>query len=60
MKDTRMLLALIISPALAITGYRFDKTWRWADTGYKAWTYRILSTISANAYADRLAHHSED
>lgn len=52
--DLRIVTALCLSPALALTGYRFDKSFRWAESGYKAWIYRAVSTISANYYADRL------
>ena len=57
--DFRTLTAIVLSPALALTGYRFDKSFRWADSGYKAWVYRTVSTIRANYYADRLSRQSD-
>ena len=53
--DIRMVTATLLAPVLALTGYRFDKSWRWADRGAKALTYRYVSTVVANIKADRLA-----
>jgi hypothetical protein len=51
----RNLTANAIAPFLAITGIRFDKSWRNAETGFKAWFYANCSTVWANFAADRLA-----
>jgi hypothetical protein len=49
----RYLLARIAAVVMAVTGYRFDKSFRHAEQGWRAATYRVLgSTVMANYYAD--------
>jgi len=57
----RNFTAILIAPILRLTGYRFDKSWRWGDTPLKAFVYDyLLSTVAANNAADRTAeHHTE-
>ena len=48
----RNFTASIAAPILKATGYRFDKSWRQADTGAKAFVFRwILNTTGANIKA---------
>jgi hypothetical protein len=42
----------VVGPVLALTGYRFDKTWRWAEHGPKRWCYDVCCTFLANISAD--------
>jgi len=54
----RHFTAILIAPILRLTGYRFDKSWRWGDTPLKAFVYDyLLSTVAANNAADRTAEH---
>lgn len=48
----RGILTHLIVPTLKITGFRFDKSYRHAETGWKAFVYRRVSTIGANSLAD--------
>ena len=46
--------AMVLAPILASTGYRFDKSWRHAEFGPKAWFYRLCNTPTANRMADHI------
>jgi len=49
----REITATLIAPFLRITGLRFDKSWRQADTGFKAFVFaRLLNTTGANIKAN--------
>ena len=49
----RTFNATIIGILLSLTGIRFDKSWRHAETGFKAFIYQnVISTIHANHTAD--------
>jgi hypothetical protein len=50
----RNLLALAISPVLALTGYRFSKDYRWGTTHYHRIVYAIINTPRANIAAYKL------
>lgn len=56
--DTRLTATeWLVACVLAMTGYRFDKSWRWAETGPRAWVYRyVVCTFLANGRADRMTH----
>jgi len=50
MRDVTATAAAVI---LRATGYRFDKSWRRADTGFKAFIFAyVLNTTGANIKAD--------
>lgn len=49
----RILTAKIIAPIMAMTGFRFSKSYRHEDTRYHAFIYAIVSTPIANSYADK-------
>ena len=43
----------LVAPILRLTGYRFDKTWRWGETRFKRFVYAyLLCTFVANIEAD--------
>lgn len=48
----RFLITVITGLLIRRTEYRFDSTWRHADTGYKAAFYRVCCTFAANYIAD--------
>jgi len=49
----RELTASLIAPMLRLTGYRFDKSFRKADMGWKAFVFRyMLNTTGANLKAE--------
>lgn len=50
--SSRNVLAHAIAPVLRLTGFRFDKSYRHADCGWKAIVYRVVSTVGANTVAD--------
>lgn len=47
----RNLIAKIITPVLKVTGFRFSKDYRQAETGVKALVYRVVDTVGANRRA---------
>lgn len=48
----REMTPYIAAPIMRATGYRFDKSWRHAEHGFKAFVYRyVLSTVLANIKA---------
>ena len=52
----RTFAAWIVSPVLALSGRRFDKSWRHGDTRFREFVYRfVVSTVCANYLADTLA-----
>ena len=50
----RKLTALIISPLLAITSFRFTKLYRLETTKFHSFIYLIINTVSANNYANKI------
>lgn len=51
---TRTFTAAVISPVLAITGFRFSKDYRWGTTPFHRAVYAVVSTVAANYFADDL------
>ena len=52
----RNITALMASPILAATGYRFSKDWRCEDGTVKSFVYLyLLCTVKANITADRIS-----
>ena len=47
----RDLAAKVIAPAMKMTGFRFSKEYRWAESGWKSLVYRCVNTIMANQLA---------
>lgn len=48
----RDFTAILISPILKITGFRFSKHYRWGTTKFHSIVYRCVNTIRANIRAD--------
>jgi len=50
---------IILGALLRLTGYRFDKSWRQAETGLKAWFYTWSGgTVHINYLANGETFHS--
>jgi len=49
----RVLTAKIIAPIMAMTGFRFSKSYRHEDTRFHAFIYALVATTTANIYADK-------
>jgi hypothetical protein len=50
----RKAIAIAISPALAVTGFRFSKDYRWEVSKFHAAVYALVCTSSANWQAELL------
>jgi hypothetical protein len=49
----REITAAAIAPILRVTGLRFNKSWRQADAGFKAFVFaNLLNTTTANIKAN--------
>ena len=49
----REITAALIAPILRVTGLRFNKSWRQANVGFKAFVFSyILNTTGANIRAN--------
>ena len=49
----RILTAKIIAPIMAMTGFRFSKSYRYEETRFHAFVYALVATTTANIYADK-------
>jgi len=49
----RILTAKIIAPIMAMTGFRFSKSYRYEETRFHAFVYALVSTPIANMHADK-------
>jgi hypothetical protein len=47
----RDLTAVLISPVLKLTGFRFSKDYRWGTTRFHRAVYAVVSTVRANHLA---------
>lgn len=47
----RSFLGGLCVPFLMLTGYRFDKSFRWGTTKMKALIYRWVDVVRANQWA---------
>jgi len=50
----RNITATIIAPAIALTGFRFSKHYRWESTRFHSVIYALVNTVQANHLADRI------
>jgi len=50
----RNITATIISPIIALTGFRFSKHYRWGTTAINRAVYALVDTVHANHLADRI------
>ncbi len=48
----RDLMAVLLTPVLMATGFRFSKDYRWGITLFHRIVYRCVNTIAANNRAD--------
>jgi len=47
----RTLLALLLAPAMRLTGFRFNKSYRRGDTRYHKIVFACVDTVGANMKA---------
>lgn len=48
----RWILTVLVGLTLKPFAWRFDRSWRHAEHGPKAWFYRACCTFAANGMAD--------
>lgn len=54
MKNTiRTLSAIILTPVMKLTGFRFSKSYRREDTRFHSFIYTLVDTVGANTYANK-------
>lgn len=44
----RRLFGLIAVPIMRATGFRFSKSYRHAETGWRSWVYSAVDVLGAN------------
>jgi len=49
----RMLTAIILTPVMKLTGFRFSKSYRHEDTKLHSIVYALVDTVGANTYANK-------
>jgi len=47
----RTTTALLLVPALKLTGFRFDKSYRWGVSKFHRAVYRFVDVVQANLWA---------
>lgn len=53
MKNTiRTTNAIILTPVMKLTGFRFSKSYRRGDTRSHSFIYTLVDTVGANTYAN--------
>ncbi len=55
--SARHITAWTITPAMAITGFRFSKLYRHGTTRWHRLVYNMVDTVGANLAADALHHY---
>lgn len=54
MKNTiRTLSAIILTPVMKLTGFRFSRAYRRGDTRFHSFIYALVDTVGANTYANK-------
>jgi hypothetical protein len=54
MKNTiRTINAIILTPVMKLTGFRFSKSYRHEDTKLHSLAYALIDTVGANTYANK-------
>ena len=54
MKNTiRTASAIILTPVMKLTGFRFSKSYRREDTRFHSFIYALVDTVGANIYANK-------
>lgn len=51
MQMIRTITAAAMVPAMKVTGFRFSKEYRWAETGWRRAVYLCVDTVGANIKA---------
>ena len=51
MQIIRTITAAALVPAMKLTGFRFSKEYRWAETGWRRSVYLCVDTVGANIKA---------
>ena len=47
----KAVLTSLMVPVMKLTGFRFSKEYRMAESGFKAFVYRNINTVEANLRA---------
>jgi hypothetical protein len=50
----RFIVARLIAPVMAHTGFRFTKDYRWGMTIWHKMVFAVCSTVEANYRADQI------
>jgi hypothetical protein len=54
MKNTiRTINAIILTPVMKLTGFRFSRSYRRGDTRFNSFIYALVDTVGANTYANK-------
>lgn len=56
---TRRIAAHVITPILALTGFRFSRDYRHGTTFFKHLVYCLVDTVSANINADKFSKQDD-
>lgn len=54
--DWRDKIALLIVPVMIVTGFRFSKSFRHAETGWRKNIYNTINVVLANVRSDMIAY----
>lgn len=49
----RTLNAIILTPIMKLTGFRFSRAYRRGDTRFHSFIYALVDTVGANIYANK-------
>lgn len=49
----RTISAIILTPVMKLTGFRFSKSYRREDTKFHSIVYALVDTVGANIYANK-------
>ena len=49
----RTTSAIILTPVMKLTGFRFSKSYRREDTRFHSFIYALVDTVGANTYANK-------
>jgi membrane associated rhomboid family serine protease len=49
----RTTSAIILTPVMKLTGFRFSRAYRRGDTRFHSFIYAVVDTVGANTYANK-------
>ena len=49
----RTISAIILTPVMKLTGFRFSRAYRRGDTRFHSFIYALVDTVGANTYANK-------